>query len=193
MKRIGQTFNDELIAAGLVGLPITWDSDNGVINFHEDMKQSDIDAVNAVYDAHDPDHADFIFAKQTAINDIRLYASGLRKKLTDNADAAKLAGWTNKAGRAERINSGTATAAEVAIVQKESDKRGKGETVEELAAKQLAKADKLANAISVIDGMEDAAIDAVNDVAIDTVQKVMDLVTALKSQAETEAAALLAS
>jgi hypothetical protein len=52
-KAIGSTFPDELLAAGLLGLPFSWDAE-GQFTFSEDMSQSQIDAVLAVYEAHDP-------------------------------------------------------------------------------------------------------------------------------------------
>jgi len=53
MKPIGPSFSDELKAAGLLGLPFSWGTD-GVIQFDSRMTQAQIDAVKAVYDAHDP-------------------------------------------------------------------------------------------------------------------------------------------
>lgn len=74
MKRIGKTFHNELEAAGLIGLPISY-SEDGNIEFHKDMQQVDINAVNAVYDAHDPDAADLLFAKQEKIDSLTALAS----------------------------------------------------------------------------------------------------------------------
>ena len=56
MKAIGKTFSDEIHAAGLSGLPFSW-GDDGVIQFGAAMTQQQIAAVQAVYDAHDPDAA----------------------------------------------------------------------------------------------------------------------------------------
>ena len=53
MKNIGPTFGNELDAAGLLGLPFSWGAD-GTFQFDERMTQPQIDAVNAVYAAHDP-------------------------------------------------------------------------------------------------------------------------------------------
>lgn len=53
MKAIGPTFYAEIKAAGLTGLPFSW-GDDGKIEFHVDMLQSQRDAVLAVYAAHDP-------------------------------------------------------------------------------------------------------------------------------------------
>lgn len=54
MKTIGVHFSNELEAAGLLGLPFSWGGD-GSFTFAEGMAQAQIDAVMAVYAAHDPD------------------------------------------------------------------------------------------------------------------------------------------
>jgi hypothetical protein len=53
VKQIGETFGQEIEVAGLAGLPFSWGSD-GRINFGEAMTPSQIDAVNSVYEDHDP-------------------------------------------------------------------------------------------------------------------------------------------
>lgn len=53
MKEIGETFGQELEAAGLSGLPFSWGSD-GTIEFGEAMTPAQIEGVNLVYEAHDP-------------------------------------------------------------------------------------------------------------------------------------------
>jgi hypothetical protein len=52
-KPIGPSFYSELEAAGLVGLPFSWGAD-GDIQFDARMTAEQIDAVLAVYEAHDP-------------------------------------------------------------------------------------------------------------------------------------------
>jgi hypothetical protein len=53
MKNIGETFSSELQEAGLLGLPFSWGGD-GTIHFGDIMTSAQIDAVNSVYAAHDP-------------------------------------------------------------------------------------------------------------------------------------------
>ncbi|MDR6585518.1 hypothetical protein [Herbaspirillum frisingense] len=53
MKKIGETFVSELLAAGLLGLPFAWGED-GAFQFDERMTPEQIDQVEAVYAAHDP-------------------------------------------------------------------------------------------------------------------------------------------
>lgn len=50
---IGPTFGAELARAGLAGLPFSWSSD-GTINFDPSMTAAQVNAVLAVYAAHDP-------------------------------------------------------------------------------------------------------------------------------------------
>ncbi|WP_185066847.1 hypothetical protein [Pseudomonas frederiksbergensis] len=52
-NQIGESFSDELKAAGLFGLPFSW-GDDGTFTFDPSMKQKDINAVLKLYDEHDP-------------------------------------------------------------------------------------------------------------------------------------------
>lgn len=54
MKKIGEHFGQEVEAAGLAGLPFSW-GDDGQFEFGPSMKEEEIVAVQALYDAHDPD------------------------------------------------------------------------------------------------------------------------------------------
>jgi hypothetical protein len=56
--KIGPTFADELVAAGLTLEGYSWDIMTGEINYAADMPQEIIDLIEAVYAVHDP-------AKQT--------------------------------------------------------------------------------------------------------------------------------
>lgn len=53
MKTIGPSFFSEIQLAGLSGLPFSWSSD-GTILYAEDMTEAQRAAVQAVYNAHDP-------------------------------------------------------------------------------------------------------------------------------------------
>jgi hypothetical protein len=53
MKAIGKTFESELSAAGLIGLPFSWSAD-GSLNI-EQLSAEQRAAVMAVYAAHDPE------------------------------------------------------------------------------------------------------------------------------------------
>jgi hypothetical protein len=54
MKRIGDHFHKELLAAGLAGLPFSWNPD-GLVLFDEKFPEDQRDAVMQVFEAHDPD------------------------------------------------------------------------------------------------------------------------------------------
>ena len=51
-SRIGPSFGEEIVAAGLGGLPFSWGSD-GTFEFAPSMTQAQRNAVLAVYAAHD--------------------------------------------------------------------------------------------------------------------------------------------
>lgn len=53
MKNIGPSFVAELQAAGLLGLPFSW-SDDGEFIFGSGITPLNIEAVQAVYESHDP-------------------------------------------------------------------------------------------------------------------------------------------
>lgn len=97
--------------------------------------------------------------KEMAKKDLSHFFTQSRANLTDFADPYKVAGWSEKARRAERVLSGEATLSDSDFIQVEIDKRGKNETHLELAQKQQDKANFLAKAIAVIDGIESAAKD----------------------------------
>lgn len=52
-KRIGPSFVSELAAAGLIGLPFSWQPD-GVVIYGDDLTAEQRDALDAVVAAHDP-------------------------------------------------------------------------------------------------------------------------------------------
>jgi hypothetical protein len=60
-KAIGPNFSNELVVAGLFGLPFAWSAD-GTIEYGADMTDPQKASVAAVYAAHDPNRADPIAA-----------------------------------------------------------------------------------------------------------------------------------
>lgn len=52
-KPIGPTWPEDLKAAGLMGLPFSWDV-NGNFFYSDEMTEAQIQAVEAAYAAHDP-------------------------------------------------------------------------------------------------------------------------------------------
>ncbi|WP_241086846.1 hypothetical protein [Candidatus Vondammii sp. HM_W22] len=108
----------------------------------------------------EPSLDDIKHATKIRVNDFTVTVS-VRAKLTGYADQYKLAGWNDKSQRANRVITNTASDADIAILQTECDKRGKGETPQDLAKNQAAKGQALATAVAIIDGMESAALAAI--------------------------------
>jgi hypothetical protein len=102
----------------------------------------------------------------------------VRDEVTGSADAAKVAGWTDKAAIAERVIAGTASETEIEVLQLEADSRGLSETPEALAAIQLQRANELRQARALIDGFESQALRKIGSaVALsDVVQTYHDLI-----------------
>lgn len=89
MKSIGPTFSEELSRAGLLGLPFSWCAD-GTFTFSDGMAPGDIEAVEAVYTAHDP-NAVSVGAKTAQVRTVR---EGILNRLSGIALAAQLTGDT---------------------------------------------------------------------------------------------------
>lgn len=118
-----------------------------------------------------PTGADLI---RQGVYEVRQKTLAFRAQVAEYADQYKLAGWNDKARRAERVLSGDASAADISVVQCEAARRAKGETAEDLAQKQVDKAVRLGTAVSVIDGLEDAALERLPDsVLADTVPELL--------------------
>ncbi|WP_287602750.1 hypothetical protein [Thiothrix sp.] len=126
--------------------------------------------------------------KYFTVNVITNYAESVRNKIAKNPTALKASAWGSKEARARRIIDGIATDADTALVRSEADQRGRGETVLQLAKKQIDRATALLTAVSVIDGMESRAIAAVN-AAVDVVA-VDAVMTAMQQEAEAALAVL---
>ena len=127
-------------------------------------------------------------ATQSAQATITNRATTIRAQLAGNADFYKVAGWSKKASLAQKVVDGTATAAELLVVETEASQRGRSETANDLAAKQLVKGQQLAMAIAAIDGMESAALSALKTCT--TVEEVQTLLTQLDQQAKAAFAGL---
>ncbi|MFI0413090.1 MAG: hypothetical protein ACH255_03030 [Candidatus Thiodiazotropha sp.] len=82
----------------------------------------------------------------------------VRDEITGSADAAKVAGWTDKAAIAERVSAGAASENDIEILRLEASARGLSETPEGLAAIQLQRASELRMARALIDGFESQAL-----------------------------------
>ena len=122
--------------------------------------------------------------KQAAAESIISFASDARATLTGHADLYKVAGWNDKSQRARRVVADTACDADLAVLQAEADRRGKGETLEQLAHKQLEKAQALAMAVSVIDGLEIAGLKTID--SIQSAEALDETLNTLKAAATAE-------
>lgn len=130
-------------------------------------------------------------AKLEADQTVRQYAAGVRAEMANHADQYQLAGWNEKARRAERVVAGQGTQADLDILQAECDRRGLNETPEQLAQKQLAKANAQAHAVAVIDGLEAYALNLID--AAQTPDDLDALLAELKDKAEQALAELKAA
>lgn len=89
MKRIGKTFGDEIIAAGLGGIPFSG-GDDGSFNFTPEITQTQKDAIMAVYAEHDPnaipkDELEIADIKaDTRFTNFRDKTKAQRKKMADD-------------------------------------------------------------------------------------------------------------
>lgn len=106
--------------------------------------------------------------KAQTVEQVVAFASNTRAQIAGQVDAYKLAGWVDKARRAPFIIANTASVADIAIVQTECDRRGKNETPAQLAQKQVDKAESLATAVAIIDGLEATTLEAIETATSDT-------------------------
>lgn len=129
--------------------------------------------------------------KSDAISEVKKIATDIRAKLTGYADQYQLAGWVGKSEIAKRVIAGTATVQEIASIQAEADRRGKGEDVNTLAQNQYGKSTQLTLASAVIDGLESAAIRAISEA--ETPESLTLIMGDLKNNADAELALLLSA
>ena len=106
--------------------------------------------------------------KKITVDKIQMLAENAGVQFIDGESVYQLTSWQDKAHRAERVLAGDASQTDHAILETEAHARGLGESVEQLAAKQMAKADGLAQRTAMLDGLEKATlirVDAATDVA----------------------------
>jgi hypothetical protein len=117
-----------------------------------------------------------------AISSVEQFATQTRELIAGKADQYKVGGWQGKRDRAMRIKQDITEDDDIAIVQREADKRGKGETVEQLVELQLTRARNLALGTSDIDGTESAAKTRVK--AANNKTELSELMLILKQEAD---------
>ena len=123
-------------------------------------------------------------AKGIALGNMRAFAKAARARVASYADEYQLSNWTAKSQRAEKILNDSASEQEIAIVQAESDIRGKGESPKDLAQKQLTRSQSLAHAIGVIDGLESKGRNAIKSKK--SLHKLEELIKELQADASKE-------
>jgi len=99
--------------------------------------------------------------KKQALQNIQKKADEVRNMIVGSSTSIERDGWNLKVQNAQKIIRNTATAEEVKGIEQECIKRGRGETAEELAKKQIKKSQTFLYAISVIDGLQSHAIEEI--------------------------------
>ena len=150
-----------------------------------------VDGQIVVMSADEVSSEQFAAAIRQAEQAVRQYAAEVRAQMANHADQYQLAGWNEKARRAERVVAGTGTQDDLDILQAECDRRGLNETPDQLAQKQLAKAKALAHAVAVIDGLEAYALNMIE--AAENADELDALLAELQASAEQALAELTAS
>jgi hypothetical protein len=104
-----------------------------------------------------------IQAKKDAIKNVLTTSQRVRGLITDGADYARIAGWLVKESRARRVMVDIGTEIDVKQLEIEAQSRGKGETIKELATRQIFLSDQLALGIAFLDGYESFYIDSIEN------------------------------
>jgi hypothetical protein len=126
--------------------------------------------------------------KIEAINKVKGFAIGCRRKIAGDADHLETAEWSEKRLRALRISNDEVLPGDIEKIETEALYRGKGETAEMLADKILDKAARYENASIIITGMTAAAFESVEKAV--TVEELNSLLVSLKDKADAELAKL---
>lgn len=124
-----------------------------------------------------------IASREGAIKKVMGFGQDVREQTVAGAHYITIGLWIMKAIRAERYLAGNATDRDKALLQLEVDTRGRGETIDELAAKIDANSIHLQTSGVLTEGMEKAAGDALRASDPDQIDTVMGAVMA---QAATE-------
>ncbi|WP_116963097.1 hypothetical protein [Fastidiosibacter lacustris] len=89
------------------------------------------------------------------------FTKRIRQYLYGHSEAERMVGWVEKEKRARRVLAGAATDVDKQQLTIEATKRGFGETIEQLAQRQIELADILALQNAELDGLEIKAVDGV--------------------------------
>lgn len=128
-------------------------------------------------------------AKLMAKSNLKAFSKAARAELAGHADEYQLASWSTKARRSEKILDGSASKTDIAIVTSECERRGKGESHEKLAEKQLKKSHTLAEANGIIDGLESKGRKSIDGKK--NIKTLEELINDLRNDAKKELSILL--
>ncbi len=113
--------------------------------------------------------------KIKGIEKIKKRANEVRRKAVGNESYLKVNGWALKAERSKRFLEGDSTPLEEQLLETECIVRNKGETIQDLAAKQYSKASTLAMNMVKVDGYESKAVEAVTDeTTMEAIDQILD-------------------
>jgi hypothetical protein len=118
----------------------------------------------------------------SALKTIETFARDVRHQIAGTSDDAEIAGWNNKLRIAKAVLDKTATESEIQAMATEAQARGDGKTAEELAAIVVAKGEKFAVVVGLIDGMKRKAGKAVE--AAKTPAEVEAVLDAMRKEAD---------
>ena len=102
-----------------------------------------------------------IEAQAAAKTRVLNFTKQIRQYLSGHSEAERMVGWVEKEKRARRVINKTATDNDKKQLQVEVNARGFGETIEQLATRQIALSDELTLQNAEIDGMETNVLDIV--------------------------------
>ncbi len=120
--------------------------------------------------------------KDNTVTRILAFTKQVRQLLSRHSEAERMVGWVEKEKRARRVLAGTANDADKEQLRIEATKRGFGETIEQLAQRQIELSDILAWQHAELDGLETKAIDAVQHAS--SIAEVDALLNQFKADAE---------
>ena len=131
---------------------------------------------------YNPDEREAQMRQTNALKTIETFARDVRHQIAGTHDDAEIAGWNNKLRIAKAVLDKTATESEIQAMATEAQARGDGKTAEELAAIVVAKGEKFAVVVGLIDGMKRKAEKAVE--AAKTPAEVEAVLDAMRKEAD---------
>ena len=176
--RFGPTFMDEIRAAGLLGLPFSWDVER--IIFNHDITPEQRAAVVAVAEAHDPTNSDMPRRRQAAFATAMEYGNTITAQVEGQWANVERASFTAQETEARDVMAGKALPADAMLPPLAEHK---GVSLQDYAQQILANAAayrQLAIAAVILR----RGAEGLMSETLDTPEKLNDAVQALRGQAE---------